>query len=83
MPSSKPSVTSSAARTPRSVSSGNWDTAAGVLIAREAGAMVVDLDGSHHTMNSRGAIAAGPKILGELVMLITDARQATEHTELS
>ncbi|MGV9598609.1 hypothetical protein ACWDR1_18260 [Streptosporangium sandarakinum] len=44
---------------------------------------MVDLDGSHHTMNSRGAIAAGPKILGELVMLITDARQATEHTELS
>ncbi|MFG1753531.1 inositol monophosphatase family protein [Streptosporangium sandarakinum] len=56
-----------------------WDTAAGVLIAREAGAMVVDLDGSPHTMNSRGTIAAGPKILGELVTLIADARQAAER----
>ncbi|MCA2187372.1 inositol monophosphatase family protein [Nonomuraea cavernae] len=30
-----------------------WDTAAGVIIAREAGATVVDLDGSPHNMTVR------------------------------
>ncbi|MEV8638029.1 inositol monophosphatase family protein [Streptosporangium sp. NPDC051023] len=50
-----------------------WDTAAGVLIAREAGATVVDLDGSPHTMNAHATIAASPKILADLVELIAEA----------
>ncbi|GAA4195627.1 hypothetical protein GCM10022252_41790 [Streptosporangium oxazolinicum] len=50
-----------------------WDTAAGVLIAREAGATVVDQDGSPHTMSSGATIAAGPKLLAGLVELITKA----------
>ncbi|MEU8206047.1 inositol monophosphatase family protein [Streptosporangium sp. NPDC049046] len=52
-----------------------WDTAAGVLIAREAGATVVDLDGSPHTMNAEATIAAGPKILTDLIELIAEARE--------
>ncbi|GAA2896224.1 inositol monophosphatase family protein [Streptosporangium fragile] len=47
-----------------------WDTAAGVAIAREAGAVVVDLDGSPHTMSSRATVAAGPKIISDLLELV-------------
>jgi myo-inositol-1(or 4)-monophosphatase len=39
-----------------------WDTAAGVLLAREAGATVVDIDGSAHRFDS-AAIIAGPDAL--------------------
>jgi myo-inositol-1(or 4)-monophosphatase len=35
-----------------------WDTSAGVLIAREAGISVLDVDGSPHTLNSKGTVAA-------------------------
>jgi myo-inositol-1(or 4)-monophosphatase len=31
-----------------------WDTAAGVIIAREAGALVVDQDGMTHDSNDLG-----------------------------
>ncbi|SDI34515.1 myo-inositol-1(or 4)-monophosphatase [Sinosporangium album] len=50
-----------------------WDTAAGVLIAREAGAATVDSDGTPHTMAARATIAASPKILNELMALIDEA----------
>ncbi|MGJ6966173.1 inositol monophosphatase family protein [Streptosporangium sp. G11] len=60
-----------------------WDTAAGVLIVREAGAGVVDLDGSPHTMNSAATIAASPKILADLVELIAEARKDVERSESS
>ncbi|MEU4572190.1 MULTISPECIES: inositol monophosphatase family protein [Nonomuraea] len=43
-----------------------WDTAAGVIIAREAGATVVDLDGSPHSMTSHATIAASPKLIADL-----------------
>ncbi|MER6828532.1 inositol monophosphatase family protein [Streptosporangium sp. NPDC000563] len=52
-----------------------WDTAAGVIIAREAGAVVVDLDGSPHTMNAEATIAAGPKVLADLIELIAKVRE--------
>lgn len=58
-----------------------WDTAAGVLIAREAGAVVVDLDGSPHTMNARATIAASPKILADLVELIAEADKDARRSE--
>ncbi|WP_030926125.1 inositol monophosphatase family protein [Streptosporangium amethystogenes] len=58
-----------------------WDTAAGALIAREAKATVVDLDGSPHTMNSAATIAASPKILADLIELITEARKNAERSE--
>ncbi|MEV4216657.1 inositol monophosphatase family protein [Nonomuraea sp. NPDC049725] len=61
-----------------------WDTAAGVLIAREAGATVVDMNGSPHTMNSRATIAASPKILADLVELIAEAQKAARlSTEIA
>jgi myo-inositol-1(or 4)-monophosphatase len=47
-----------------------WDTCAGVLIAREAGAMVVDSDGSPHQLNSSATIAAPPALLSQIVPLI-------------
>lgn len=47
-----------------------WDTAAGVIIAAEAGAQVVDLDGSTHTMRSKAAIAAAPGLIADIIGLI-------------
>ncbi|GAA2219924.1 inositol monophosphatase family protein [Nonomuraea monospora] len=55
------------------LSNNAWDTAAGVIIAREAGAIVVDLDGSPHTMNSSATLAASPGILADLVELAAEA----------
>lgn len=50
-----------------------WDTAAGVIIAREAGADVVDSDGSSHTSESAATIGANPKLLPDLLSLVMDA----------
>ncbi|MFI6541323.1 inositol monophosphatase family protein [Nonomuraea sp. NPDC050547] len=61
------------------LSNNPWDTAAGVLIAREAGAAVVDIDGSPHTMTSRATIAASPKLVAGLVELIAEARKAAKE----
>ncbi|MEV4175014.1 inositol monophosphatase [Nonomuraea sp. NPDC049709] len=58
------------------LSNNPWDTAAGVIIAREAGAMVVDLDGSPHSMTvAQATIAASPKLVADLVELIAEARK--------
>ncbi|MER7211090.1 inositol monophosphatase family protein [Streptosporangium sp. NPDC000239] len=54
-----------------------WDTAAGVLIAREAGAVVVDLDGTPHTVNAQATIATTPAILTDLLDLIAKADKST------
>jgi myo-inositol-1(or 4)-monophosphatase len=35
-----------------------WDTAAGVIIATEAGAKIVDLDGASHTLQAKATIAS-------------------------
>ncbi len=55
-----------------SVTLGNnpWDMAAGVLIAREAGASVVDSDGSPHTISSAATIAASPGLVDQLILLV-------------
>lgn len=53
-----------------------WDTAAGVLIAREAGATVLDLDGASHQTDSAATLAITPRIAAELLDLI----QAAVHT---
>jgi myo-inositol-1(or 4)-monophosphatase len=47
-----------------------WDTAAGVVIAREAGAVVIDQDGSDHTAASRSTIAVAPGVVEELLALV-------------
>jgi myo-inositol-1(or 4)-monophosphatase len=47
-----------------------WDTAAGVIIAREAGAHVVDLHGRPHTVESDATIASNPELLPHLLKLV-------------
>lgn len=46
-----------------------WDTAAGVVIAREAGALVVDRNGSPHSFQSSATIAANPNLLSAILDL--------------
>ncbi|MGW3351494.1 inositol monophosphatase family protein [Nonomuraea rubra] len=58
------------------LSNNPWDTAAGVIIAREAGATVIDLDGSPHSMTAQATIAASPKLVVDLVELIAETRKA-------
>ncbi len=64
-----------AGRLDASVTLGNhpWDTAAGVLIAREAGATVVDTTGTRHDINSDAAIAAPAPLVEQLIPLIQAA----------
>ncbi|TMC10369.1 MAG: inositol monophosphatase family protein [Chloroflexi bacterium] len=52
-----------------SITIGNnpWDMAAGVIIAREAGAHVIDLDGTEHHGGSTATIAVAPGIRDELL----------------
>lgn len=47
-----------------------WDMAAGVLIAREAGALVLDSTGEPHTTHSPDTIAACPGIVDAVVSLV-------------
>jgi myo-inositol-1(or 4)-monophosphatase len=62
-----------------SVTLGNkpWDTAAGVLIAREAGAAVTDANGHPHDLNSAATIAAAPALVSQLIPLIQTADLAS------
>jgi myo-inositol-1(or 4)-monophosphatase len=50
-----------------------WDTAAGVLLAREAGARVVDQTGAPHSVDSPATIAAPAPLLDDLLALIRRA----------
>lgn len=47
-----------------------WDTAGGVLIAREAGAIVTDFGGTAHSFASADTVAATPAVSAHLVGLI-------------
>jgi myo-inositol-1(or 4)-monophosphatase len=47
-----------------------WDTAAGVLIAREAGALVLDADGTQHSQGARATVAVSPGIRDEIIDLL-------------
>lgn len=55
------------------LSNSAWDFTAGVAICREAGARVRDVDGSEHTLDSRGIVAAAPRISDGLVELVQQA----------
>jgi myo-inositol-1(or 4)-monophosphatase len=48
-----------------------WDTAAGALMAREAGALVTDANGNSHTHQSDSIVAATPAIAEELATVLT------------
>ncbi|MFV2019609.1 inositol monophosphatase family protein [Micromonospora sp. LOL_023] len=50
-----------------------WDMAAGTLIAREAGAAVVDVDGTPHTLDSSATIAAPTPLLDEVLAVVAAA----------
>ncbi|NUT34594.1 MAG: inositol monophosphatase [Hamadaea sp.] len=47
-----------------------WDTAAGVAIAREAGAVVVDRTGAPHTMAAGETLAGSPALIEEILPLV-------------
>ena len=55
------------------LSNNPWDTAAGALLAREAGARVVDATGHDHTVRSAATIAAPEPLLERLVGLVKRA----------
>nr|WP_238350600.1 inositol monophosphatase family protein [Kribbella shirazensis] len=55
-----------------------WDTSAGVLIAREAGLQVLDLDGSQHKFHSKGTVAVAEPIADQLLALIAEAQELDE-----
>ncbi len=50
-----------------------WDTSAGVLIAREAGARVLDHDGSEHSEQSSSTIAVTPTLEADLMAAVRTA----------
>lgn len=49
-----------------------WDMAAGVAIAREAGAVVMDVDGATHDLRSTATIATSPGLRGDVLELIRE-----------
>jgi myo-inositol-1(or 4)-monophosphatase len=59
-------------RTDAAIIFGNkpWDTAAGVILVREAGGSVVDLDGYTHTLHSASTVAASALLLEQVLSLI-------------
>ncbi|WP_425295827.1 inositol monophosphatase family protein [Nocardia abscessus] len=50
-----------------------WDTAAGVLIAREAGAVVLDSAARRRSLDSPDTIAATPAIADQLMVLVNES----------
>jgi myo-inositol-1(or 4)-monophosphatase len=52
-----------------------WDMAAGVVIAREAGATVAALDGGEYSLDSRSVIAAAGGLGPELMATIEEAQR--------
>jgi myo-inositol-1(or 4)-monophosphatase len=47
-----------------------WDVSAGVLLAREAGGLTYDSDGSEHGVDSRFTIASAPGLKNLLLELL-------------
>ncbi len=59
-----------------------WDTAAGVIIAREAGARVVDLNGNAHSTEPKETIAVSPGLIDELfkILQVSTTESVNSHT---
>ena len=55
------------------LSNNAWDTTAGVVIARSAGARVTDIEGTPHDVAAATTMAATPGIADELVTLVSEA----------
>jgi len=47
-----------------------WDVAPGILLAREAGAVVTDMDGGDRMMETGDIVAASPSLVGPMLELI-------------
>jgi myo-inositol-1(or 4)-monophosphatase len=52
-----------------------WDVAAGILLAREAGALVTDLDGGDGMLESGDIVAAPPALLAPMLAVIAEERR--------
>jgi myo-inositol-1(or 4)-monophosphatase len=50
-----------------------WDMTAGAVIAREAGARVVDSSGIDHNLDSAATIAANAQLLPQLLPIVNRA----------
>ncbi|ASU82032.1 inositol monophosphatase [Nocardiopsis gilva YIM 90087] len=50
-----------------------WDTAAGVLLVREAGGVVLDRDGSPHSVDSSATIAVAPGLREHIMLEVAHA----------
>jgi myo-inositol-1(or 4)-monophosphatase len=64
-----------------SITLGNrdWDMAAGVAIARAAGATVTDTDGSPHTLASRTTIVTAPGLTDPLISTLNKVTAGTSY----
>ena len=51
-----------------------WDTAAGVIIARQAGAEVIDSNGHAHSLTAKASIAANVLLVPQVLELVTGTR---------
>jgi myo-inositol-1(or 4)-monophosphatase len=60
-----------------------WDTTAGVIIAREAGADVIDLDGTQHSLQAVATIAANPHLIDQIRDLISGASRRDQAANSS
>jgi myo-inositol-1(or 4)-monophosphatase len=56
-----------------------WDMAAGALIARAAGAIIMDADGSPYTLGSLATIAAAPRLAGPVLGIVRAATAGTRY----
>lgn len=61
------------------LSNRSWDVAAGVVIAREAGALVTDIDGTAHTAASRTTVAAARGVHAELIAAVRTPATGTRY----
>lgn len=55
-----------------------WDMAPGVIIAREAGAVVTDVSGATHTQESATTVATVPGVSSEVLALLRDCLPSAE-----
>jgi myo-inositol-1(or 4)-monophosphatase len=58
-----------------------WDVGAGVVIAQEAGAVVMDLDGSPYSLKSTATLTASPALHEGLLALIQAASRDVDECE--
>jgi myo-inositol-1(or 4)-monophosphatase len=56
-----------------------WDTSAGAVIAREAGAVVMDTDGSTHTTASKATIATTPGLRDDILALLAESAAGSRY----